>query len=1239
MRKFYFVLFYCTLPLAVFAQNQSEIIQKYLDNNYENHNVKLEDVQEWKITDQHISKQSGANYVYIQQEYQGIGISNGVAGFTIKDGEVFNMSNRLVNDINQKIRYTAPSLNPYQAITLAAAYFDMDKPEGLKILEVVSTQHYIYSKGGISHENIPVKLMYYANSNQEIILVWDLSINSVNTNNWWSVKVDAHSGEILDQYDWTVHCNLDHTANAICNHRQEPTNVNPGLSPAGASPAPDGYRVFAIPLESPNHGARTLITNPADTLASKFGWHDTNGVAGAEFTITRGNNVFAYEDEDNDNNPGFSPDGGNGLDFDFPLNTSNAPNTYQPAAITNLFYMNNIMHDVWYQYGYDEASGNFQANNYGNGGFGDDYVNAEAQDGGGTNNANFGTPPDGGNPRMQMYLWSSSAAANYLEINDPAIISGTYNATGASFGPGLPVTPITADVVLVEDNIAPINDGCDSIVNGGLLTGKIALIDRGNCTFVNKVLNAEAEGALAVIIVNNVVGNPIQMGGTNSSITIPSIMISMADGNLIKAQLVGGGVNATISDGGVANSSRDGDFDNGIIAHEYGHGISNRLTGGGNNVNCLGNAEQMGEGWSDWFGLMITMEPGDQGDDIRGIGTFASNQPITGQGIRPAPYSTDFVVNSYTYGASNNGAQISQPHGVGFIFATVLWDLNWALIDEYGGTFDPDVYNGTGGNNIAMQLVIEGLKLQPCGPGMIDGRDAILQADQLLYGGLHRCLIWEVFAKRGFGFSASQGSAGSRSDQVEAFDLPTFCLIATAPPVAAFTPSSLNSCIPTIQFTDNSTDIPQTWSWDFGDGNTSNLQNPTHTFNGSGVYSVKLVVTNNIGNDSTTIQVTITLPPSPGISDTYVCEGDTALLIANPTGTAQWRDVSNTVIHTGDTLVVPNVTSQQKFFVQNLVGGPSSKVGPADSSIGGGGIHSSGFHGALNFTANKGFEIVSALIIAGGAGPRTIIIGSGTNQNGNSPSNVVDQVTVNLVDGPQRVYLNMTIPSAGNYNIGANNVDLFRNNSGANYPYTLPGFLTITSSSATTNPTGYYYYLYDIEVRDLQCVSEPDSAIVGPVTSKFGFTNVGNAYNFTDSSSGAINWFWTFGDGNTSSLQNPGHTYGAPGTYTVTLTVNNGCTSTQTVSIPVGIGNDPALPQITLMPNPTDGTARLVLDKAMGMDLDIRLTDINGKTIQIAQLLNGNIIHQFDLTLLPSAVYLIEIKGEQFTEIKKLIKE
>ena len=119
--------------------------------------------------------------------------------------------------------------------------------------------------------------------------------------------------------------------------------------------------------------------------------------------VTKGNNVDAYEDGDN---IGYQPDGDVQLDFTgYPFDPiySNT-NQYEDSAITNLFYWNNIIHDLVYVYGFDEEAGNFQENNYGNGGSENDSVNAEAQDGSGTCNANFGTPPDGSNPTMQMYV-------------------------------------------------------------------------------------------------------------------------------------------------------------------------------------------------------------------------------------------------------------------------------------------------------------------------------------------------------------------------------------------------------------------------------------------------------------------------------------------------------------------------------------------------------------------------------------------------------------------------------------------------------------------------------------------------------------------------------------------------------------------------------------------------------------------------------------------------------------------
>lgn len=169
--------------------------------------------------------------------------------------------------------------------------------------------------------------------------------------------------------------------------------------------AEDNYRVFA---DHPGNSAQGIVAGPgAGNAESPSGWLS----AGAQRSIQiLGNNANAYLDRDNNNGPdagGVSITDGN---FVATSNLSQAPTTAenQAVAIQNLFYLNNVTHDRLYRHGFTESTGNFQENNFGKGGLGADSVNAEGQDGGGTNNANFATPSDGSRPRMQMYLWTQT---------------------------------------------------------------------------------------------------------------------------------------------------------------------------------------------------------------------------------------------------------------------------------------------------------------------------------------------------------------------------------------------------------------------------------------------------------------------------------------------------------------------------------------------------------------------------------------------------------------------------------------------------------------------------------------------------------------------------------------------------------------------------------------------------------------------------------------------------------------
>ena len=608
--------------------------------------------------------------------------------------------------------------------------------------------------------------------------------------------------------------------------------------------------MFPAPLVGPDDGPRSLLANPADPVASPHGWHDTNNAPGAEFTDTRGNNVFAQEDADANNTGGYRPSGGAGLVFDAPLDLSLQPSNNRDASIANLFYWNNTLHDVLWHRGFDEPAGNFQQNNYGSGGAGADPVQADAQDGLDVDNAQFGTPPDGTPPRMEMFLWNQSPPPQ-LTVLTPPSIAGTYAAGRALFGAG--TAGLSDDLVQAldpSDGSGPsTTDGCSALTNAGSVAGRIAMIDRGTCNFTVKVKRAQDAGAVGAVIANNVGTGLVNMSGMDPSILIPAVFIPKATGDLIKGQL-GAGVTATL----VSPADRDGAFDGAVIAHEYGHGVSNRLTGGPSNVSCLDLAQSvgMGEGWSDFLGLVFTAKPQDQSEDPMTLGTYLIGEPPSGPGLRNYPYSTDLGVSPLTYA---DIASLNQPHGVGEVWAAALWEVYWSLVDVHG--FDPDLIAGNGGNQRMLDLVLEGMKLQPCDPTFLDARDAILTADAIANQSVHECLIWSGFAKRGMGVSATEGSGPQSVNVTEAFNVPAGC-----------TPVCGDSTLQAGEQCDDGNAVPF-------DGCAAICRNET---------LLQIFGVAQGGSASVTIEgVLVSVPTSPGQSAAQVAAALAAAIEANPT--------------------------------------------------------------------------------------------------------------------------------------------------------------------------------------------------------------------------------------------------------------------------------------------------------------------------------------------------------------------
>ncbi|KAI1369752.1 extracellular elastinolytic metallo proteinase [Xylaria arbuscula] len=546
---------------------------------------------EFRLVNDHYVGTNGIAHVNFKQTAHGLDIDN--ADFNVNiaaDGTVFSYGNSFFEG---KIPADSPLRkrdfsDSTQALEKATSMLQLPVTGQATAEATGETETYTLKGTSGAQKDPEARLMYFVKSNGELALTWRVETDVLD--NWLLSYVDATTNEeIHGVVDWVQDAQM---------------------------------RVYPWGVNDPDVGSRTLLTDPWDPENSEFTWF-SDGTT--DYTDTRGNNAVAQT----------NPSGGNtwqtnyrpseaDLDFDYDWSVSwSPPSVYSNASVTQLFYTANTYHDILYDLGFTEAAGNFETNNNGQGGVGNDFVILNSQDGSGTNNANFATPPDGQSGRMRMYRW-------------------TYS------------TP-----------------------------------------------------------------------------------------------------------------QRDCAFEAGVILHEYTHGLSNRLTGGPANVNCLNTIEAggMGEGWGDFMATAIRLLETDTRDTDYSLGAWVYNNP---EGIRNYLYSTKLDVNPYMYITANTYNEV---HDIGEIWATMLYEVMWNLIDKHGlstaqkPTFDSDGVP-TDGKFLTMKLVIDGMALQPCSPNFIQARDAILDADTNLTGGDNQCEIWTAFAKRGLGEGAAFGSTRKGSNVI-----------------------------------------------------------------------------------------------------------------------------------------------------------------------------------------------------------------------------------------------------------------------------------------------------------------------------------------------------------------------------------------------------------------------------------------------------------------------------------------
>jgi len=406
-----------------------------------------------------------------------------------------------------------------------------------------------------------------------------------------------------------------------------------------------------------------------------------------------------------------------------------------------------------------------------------------------------------------------------------------------------------------------------------------------------------------------------------------------------------------------------------------------------------------------------------------------------------------------------------------------------------------------------------------------------------------------------------------------------------------------------VQFT-NTSQNASTYTWDFGDGTFSSVENPAHEYANLGTYSVSLIADAGVcGNDTRVYTDLIQVGAiAPVVADQENCGASTFTFNATGNGNMVWYSdaAGNTQVGTGSSFVTPMLSNTTNYYVsttiQDILFG-----GRLDNSGTGGYFTNTAIHGLVfNCTSPTVLKTVKVYFGGTAAANRTIRLE-------NSGGTLIQSVTVSVPPGESRITLNMNIPvGTGLKLMGPASPNLYRNGAtGMNFGYPLAAGnnISITQSTAGGAEPNYYYYFYDWEVEEVceSSLTEVTAHILSSPTANFTSIVNGNTVDFNSSSTGGnLSYSWNFGDGNSSTNENPSHTYGTNGVFTVTLTVTNSCGSnmfSQQVDLTVTNIQEEVM-SFDIFPNPANEYC--VVESPVIISL-LEITDVQGRLIQSMQ--------------------------------------